>query len=75
MEDNNNNFIFKGLIIGFLAFVFAWCLFFVRGFAYDLQLANYNFNGFDSNADDIFIDFVKNDPERVYILIRITTLF
>lgn len=64
-NDNNNGFIFKGLIVGFIALFLAWCLFYVRGFAYNLTLYDYNFNGFDSNADYIFTDFIKNDLDLV----------
>lgn len=61
MNDDNNNFIGKGLLIAFCAFFIIWCFLFVHGFAYDLKLYGYDFNGFDSNADGIFTEFIKND--------------
>lgn len=62
MENNDkNNFIFKGILIAVFVFCVAWILFYVKGFAYDLTLCDYNFNGFDSNADQIFNDFITNE--------------
>ena len=60
-NDKKNDFLFKSIIIGFVAFALAWVFFCVKGFAYDLSLSDYDFNGFDSNADSIFIDFISND--------------
>lgn len=53
--------IWKFIALAFLGAFFAWCFFFVKGFAYDLELGNYDFNGFDENADFIFEDFLDND--------------
>lgn len=53
--------IWKFIAIAFFGAFFAWCFFFVKGFAYDLELGNYDFNGFDENADFIFEDFLNND--------------
>ena len=53
--------IWKFILLAFLGAFFGWCFFFVKGFAYDLELGNYDFNGFDENADFIFEDFLDND--------------
>lgn len=53
--------IWKFIALAFLGAFFAWCFFFVKGFAYDLELGNYDFNGFDENANFIFEDFLNND--------------
>lgn len=53
--------IWKFILMAFLGAFFAWCFFFVKGFAYDLELGNYDFNGFDENANFIFEDFLNND--------------
>lgn len=63
MNDDNRYPITKYILVSVLAFVVAWFFFFVRGFAYDLEIDNYDFNGFDSNADSIFEDFIQNDAD------------
>lgn len=63
MNDENKYPIFKYIFISVLAFIIGWVFFSVRGFAYDLELGNYDFNGFDTNADFIFYDFIENDMD------------
>lgn len=60
MNDEKYPF-WKFFLLAFLGAFVAWCFFFVKGFAYDLELGNYDFNGFDENADFIFEDFIEND--------------
>ena len=62
MPDNNDDRypIFLLVAIALIGLFFGWCFFYVKGFAYDLEVGNYDFNGFDSNADPTFEDFMNN---------------
>lgn len=63
MENNEKYPLGKLILVAIIGFISAVLFFSVRGFAYDLELGNYDFNGFDSNADFIFEDFIENDMD------------
>lgn len=63
MENNEKYPLGKLILVAVIGFISAFLFFSIRGFAYDLELGNYDFNGFDDNADFIFDDFIENDMD------------
>lgn len=56
----------KFILFAFISAFIAWCFFWVKGFAYDLEIGNYDFNGFDANADTIFIEWLESNSDYDY---------